>query len=292
MCGNVGPPADLDRFPEGIEEAVPKPVAHVGVVDAAEPGRLLREGDQLVRVGVAPGGIVEAGRHPPGALLHRGPEQRALVLELNRPRGAIAPADGAHAEGGVPDKVDDVDGHAAREKIEVLLHGGPAARERWAPVEAGVDLDERLEILGRGEGRVRAAVDADDLGRDPLPHLGLVPGLGQNHEAGVGVHVDEPGADDAPRGVERAMRLHAVEGPAEQPEPLALDANRPEVPGVAGAVDDETARNQQVEHGRASGRQSITGARQAAARGGGDSAPSSVAGARSIRAGPLGRARC
>ena len=142
------------------------------------------------------------------------------------------------------------------------------------------------------EGRVRAAVDADDLGRDPLPHLGLVPGLGQDHEAGVGVHVDEPGADDAPGRVERAMRLHAVEVPAEQPDPLALDPNRPEVPGVAGAVDDETARNQQIEHGRASGGQSITGARQAAARGGGDGAPSSAAGARSIRAGPPGRARC
>jgi hypothetical protein len=115
------------------------------------------------------------------------------------------------------------------------------------------------------ERRVGAAVDADDLGRDALPDLGLVPGLGEDDQAGMGVHVDEAGADDPPRRVERAVGLDAVAGAPEQPHPLSLDPDRAVVARVAGTVDDETARDQDVEHAGPSGRQSITGSRRAAA---------------------------
>jgi hypothetical protein len=115
------------------------------------------------------------------------------------------------------------------------------------------------------EGRVGAAIDADDLGRDALPDLGLVAGLGEDDQAGVRVHVDEAGADDPPRRVEGAVGVDAVEGAPEQPHPLSLDPDRSVVARVARAVDDETARDQDVEHAGPSGRQSITGFRKAAA---------------------------
>ena len=141
------------------------------------------------------------------------------------------------------------------------------------------------------ERRVGAAVDADDLGRDALADLGLVPGLGQDDQAGVGVHVDEARADDPPRRVERAVGLDAVEGAPEQPHPLALDPDRSVVARVAGAVDDEAARDQDVEHAGPSGRQSITGSRRAAAARAATAGFSTGAGARPTRAGPPGRAR-
>ena len=77
--GNPGAPADLERLPERVEEAIPQAVAHVGVVEAAEPARLLRQGHQLLGIGVAPGRVVEPGRHAAGALFHRRPEERALI---------------------------------------------------------------------------------------------------------------------------------------------------------------------------------------------------------------------
>ena len=38
----AGAPADLDRLAERVEEAVAERVADVGVIEAAEPGRLVR----------------------------------------------------------------------------------------------------------------------------------------------------------------------------------------------------------------------------------------------------------
>ena len=149
-----------------------------------------------------------------------------------------------------------------------------------------------LEVrVGRKRG-VGAAVDADDLGRHALPHLGLVAGLGEDDQAGVGVHVDEAGADDPPGRVERAVGLDAVEGAPEQPQPLALDPDRPVVARVAGAVDDEAARDQEVEHGGPSGAAVYHGVaggrrRRAPRR----AAFPRGAGATPTRAGPPGRAR-
>ena len=194
-------------------------------------------------------------------------------------------------ERGVPDQVDDVDRHPVREEVEVLLDRLPPAGQGRTAVEARVDLDERLEIRVGRERRVGAAVDADDLGRDPLPDLGLVAGLGEDDQAGVRVHVDEAGADDPPGRVERAVGLDAVEGAPEQPHPLSLDPDRSVVARVAGAVDDEAARDQDVEHGGPSGRQSITGSRRAAPPRAAGAGLSTGAGATPTPADPPGRAR-
>ena len=289
--GDAGPAPDLERLAEGVEEAIAQAVADVRVVDPAEPARLLGEPHELVGVRVAAGRVVEPGRHAPGPFLHRRPEERALVRKLGRPRGTIPPAHGADPERRVPDEVHDVDRHPVREEVEVLLDRRPPAGQGRAAVEARVDLDERLEILVGRERRIGAAVDPDDLGRDALPDLGLVPGLGQDDQAGVRVHVDEARADDPPRGVERAVGLDPVEGAPEEAQPLALDPDRSVVARVARAIDDEAARDQDVEHAGPSGRQSITGSRRTAAARAATAGSSTGAGATPTRAGPPDRAR-
>ena len=73
------------------------------------------------------------------------------------------------------------------------------------------------------------------------------------------MHVDEAGADDVAGGVEGPLGLDPVEGAPEEPQALALDAHRPVVARVPGAVDDEPARDQEIQHRGPFGRQSITG---------------------------------
>ena len=138
-----------------------------------------------------------------------------------------------------------------------------------------------------GRGRPTAFIS----GRDALPDLGLVPGLGQDDQAGVRVHVDEARADDPPRGVERAVGLDPVEGAPEEAQPVALDPDRSVVARVARAIDDEAARDQDVEHAGPSGRQSITGSRRTAAARAATAGSSTGAGATPTRAGPPDRAR-
>src|SRR5262249_35357356 len=96
---------------------------------------------------------------------------------------------------------------------------------------------------------------------------------------------------DAAGSVQDAVGSDAVECAAEEPHPLPLDADRSVVAGVAGAVDDETTRNQEIQHGGPCGGQAITEALSAAARGGGSGAPPLGAGAPPPRAGRPGRAR-
>ena len=55
--------------------------------------------------------------------------------------------------------------------------------------------------MGR-EGCVGIAVDTHQLGGDALADLGMVLGLGEDHETGVGVHVDKPWADHLAGGVD------------------------------------------------------------------------------------------
>ena len=82
-------------------------------------------------------------------------------------------------------------------------------------VEAGVELDEGLEVLAALERREAVAVDADDLGRHALADLGLVARLGEDHEAAVAVQVDEARGDDLAGGVDAcAPRGRAAAAPA------------------------------------------------------------------------------
>ena len=109
------------------------------------------------------------------------------------------------------------------------------------------------------ERRVGVAVDADDLGGDPLADLGLVVGSARITRPVWACMSMKPGQTTCPVASMVRCACDAVERAPEQPHPLALDADRAVVARIAGAVDDEAARDQEIEHGGPSGRQSITG---------------------------------
>src|SRR5260370_34756291 len=116
-------------------------------------------------------------------------------------------------------------------------------------VEDRVELDERVQVLLLAKWGVRVAVDADDLGRHALVDLRLMPRFGQDHEAGVGVEVDEPWADDAPGGVNTPFGLGAGDVAAQAPHGVTVDAHGTWKPDVARPIDNLPAGDQYVEHG-------------------------------------------
>ena len=97
-----------------------------------------------------------------------------------------------------------------------------------------------------GHRCVAEPILAEELERYALAHLRLVPRLGEQLHVGVGVHVDEPGADEEPARVDRPPR-RLVDAP-DRDDALAGD---PDVGGArrrAGAVDHAAATEDQVEH--------------------------------------------
>ena len=127
-------------------------------------------------------------------------------------------------------------------------HRGPVVVEVRPPVQAGVEVHEGLEIRPSRERREPVPVDPDDLGRDALADLRLVPAVGQDDQAAVAVKIDEAGGDDLPGGIDRAAgvrRLGRVR--CQDPQPLALDDHRSEATGCAGAIDDRAAADEQVD---------------------------------------------
>ena len=196
MAGESCPFADFQRLLHRVQKPVPEGVSQVGVIDAPQPGGLLGEADQFVGVGVAAGWIVETRGQSERPLLqplaHHGPH----VGEIGVGGGFVVPAHGADPDRGVADDVGDVDGDLVIEHGQVLGDGGPAAGEGWGAVQARVQLDEVQEVLVGREGRIGIAVYSHELGGNALSDLGMVLGLGEDYEARVGVHVDEPGTDN------------------------------------------------------------------------------------------------
>ena len=118
-----------------------------------------------------------------------------------------------------------------------------------AAVEAAVELDEVEQILTLGEGRVGVPVDADDLGRDALPELGLVARLGQDHQPRVAVQIDEPGRHDLPARIDRPagalrveLRLPFRAGRRDPEPPLLGDRDRARIPARPAPIHDRPAR--------------------------------------------------
>ena len=107
-------------------------------------------------------------------------------------------------------------------------------------VEAGVEPDVPVQVLLGFERSVGYAVDADELGGDALAHLGIVVGLAEDGEAGVGMEVDETGADDVSGGVDDAAGVAAEVGvvAAMDGDGVAGDGDGRFEAGAAGAVDD------------------------------------------------------
>ena len=121
--------ADLQRLFNRVQKPIAEGVAQVGVIDATQPGGLPGEADELIGVGVAAGGIVEARGQAESALLqplaHHGPH----VGEIGVGGRFFAPTHGADSDGGVADDVGDVHGHLVIEHGQVLRHRRPTAGE-------------------------------------------------------------------------------------------------------------------------------------------------------------------
>src|SRR6266851_7886829 len=73
-------------------------------------------------------------------------------------------------------------------------------------------------------------------------------GLGQDDQAGVGVEVDEAGADDAPGGIYALTCLDGGDITAQDLHGFAVDAHRTWKPDVARPVDNLPAGDQYIEH--------------------------------------------
>ena len=244
--------ADLKRLFNRVQKPIAESVAQVGVIDASQPGGLLGEADELIGVGVAARGIVETGGQAKGALLqplaHHGPH----VGEIGVGGRFFVPPHGADSDGGVADDVGDVHGHLVIEHGQVLRHRGPTAGEGWRPVQARVQLDEVQKVIVRRERRVGVAVDSHQLGGDALADLGMVLGFGQDHETGVGVHVDKPGADHLAGGVDDPCGLDMRVVSPEYDNALTLNAHSGVETRVARTVDHQSVLDQDVQQGATS----------------------------------------
>ena len=120
--------------------------------------------------------------------------------------------------------------------------------DRRIAVEAGIHLDHRVEVLAPREWREADPVDADDLGRDPLADLGLVPRVVEDDEAAMAVQVDEARGDDPSRGVDRAGGVRGFGSGRDEPEALPIDHDRPRPAGHPGPIHDGPPDDDDVGH--------------------------------------------
>ena len=200
----AGAPADLDRLAERVEIAVAERIADVRVVEATvapglggQRGELLGRGERARRI-VEPGATARTRPRPSRRAGVRASCRGRARRRARRP--SRAPRSGARE---LPMSVADVEADRPVVARQVAPDRRPVVVDRGAAVEAGVELDERLEVLASRERGEAVAVDADELGRHALADLGLVAAVGQDHQAAVAVEVDEPGRDDLPGRVDR-----------------------------------------------------------------------------------------
>jgi hypothetical protein len=145
----------------------------------------------------------------------------------------------------VRDEVRRIAGDAPVEAVEVLPHRAPGEVEALrVGVPAGDLLAEHRQRLVV-DRCVRQAVLAQQLGRHALADLGQVVGRQQDLQVRVRVHVDEPGREHQPVGVEHAVdsRRRAARR-QDRGDPRAVDEH---VGGVARAlrpVDDGGGANE------------------------------------------------
>ena len=105
-----------------------------------------------------------------------------------------------------------------------------------------------LEELG-GHGCRRKTTIADYLGRHALPHLRLGATIFPEAPVRVRVHVDEAGRDDLARRVQVPARGLAVQV-TDRHDLVVPDSDVRAAARTSGAVDDLSALDLQVKHGR------------------------------------------
>ena len=155
-------------------------------------------------------------------------------------REALLPAHSLDPDGGVGHEVDDVACGPLVEEVQELLYGAPTDVGRGLAVDCGQVPEELLKFFGRRRG-VGQAILAQGVGGDSLRELGLVPGVVQEGEVRVGVHVDEAGGDDTSRGVDGARCLNSRGLPPDDGHRVPGHAHVGAEPGLPRAVNDSAA---------------------------------------------------
>ena len=148
---------------------------------------------------------------------------------------AGGPAHGGDADGGVGDEMEHVAGGVAVKQGQKVGDAAPADVRRLAVDRRQVD-QELLQGSGCG-WRIGQAVHAQGLGGHALADLGLVVRVGEQLEVGMGVHVDEAGANHVAAGVDGAAGIDRRRIARDDLDRVAGDGNTGPIAGGAGAVD-------------------------------------------------------
>ena len=240
MHRTVAQPPDFQRLlPRGHQPLRAQAGAGVRVVVAAHPRRYARQLAQFLGGGVGAGRVVQASGQSPRALLHGLAGHSLHVLHLRGSGRAVVPADAPYTHGGVAEDVRHVDSDGVVVLVQQFGHRQPVGGQGRIAVQPGVQPDVALQFLAGLERRVRDAVNAHKFGGDPLPHLGIVVRLPQDGQPGVGVQVNEAGADDVPGGVYGSRRFKPGHVAAVDGHPVALHGDGGVKTGAAGAVYDQ-----------------------------------------------------
>ena len=226
MNGYARPPADLQGLLPRREQARRQQAGTgVGVIKAAHACSGLRQRDQLVRVGIRAGRVVESGGKAPRSLLHRLANDRLHVGHLVLCRRSVVPADAPDTHGRVAEYVRHVDRDGA---VELAYEVGDCQPVRWhrrVAIEAGIEPDVAVKLFLGLERSVRYAVYAYKLGRHALAHLGVVVRLAKHRQSGVRVQVYEPWTDDPPGSVDSAGSFEIGHVSTVERDSVALDTD-------------------------------------------------------------------
>ena len=244
--GRPGTPPDFQRLAEGIQQPVAQGVAGVGAVKAALLGGHAGDGGQLVGVAVGAGGVGEAGGESESAVAHPLAGQLPHRVQLGGGGQPGRPAHGGHPDGGVRHEVQDIAGGVAVKQGQKIGHAAPAGVGRRA-VDGRQIGQQLFQAPGRGGG-VGQAVHPQRFGGDALPDFRFVGRLGEQLQVGMGVHINEAGADDIPAGVHGAGGGHAGHIAGDDPQAVAGHGHAAPVAGRASAVHNRSVGKQQVNH--------------------------------------------
>ena len=172
-----------------------------------------------------------------------------MPLELGRRGRALLHAHDHQAQRVVPDQHAGIHG-GRRKRVEIV---GKARLAERQPGRARAEIiAQQLDLSGQHR-RDREPAMADDLGRHALAHLALGLGIDRQREVGMGLDVDEAGRDREPGGVDH---LRCVRGRdrADRRDPAVADGKVARHAGLAAAVEQEAAADQNVHRWLASSR--------------------------------------
>ena len=237
--------SDVDRLGHG-GSFVGGDCSRVRRVQGAVRRQHPRQRGHLVEVAVGARHVGEPGAHAERALLEHAFEVALHAGQLGGSRRPLVDAHRGDTQRAVAGQRGHVDGQPALvQGIGVAVEVRPPRRQRCGGARQVVGVE--VEALGLDRERRERAV-ADDLGGHPLAQLALAGAVGHQGEVGVGVDVDEAGADHAPGGVDVADRGDVGAERPDGGDPAAGDGDVTGPSGASGAVDDAGIADDQVEH--------------------------------------------